>query len=46
MINPVGEQIKWHHIETLQNIQETKGLHVANKLKRSHIYYFENKISY
>lgn len=45
IINPVGEQIKWHHIETLQNIQETKGLHAANKLKRSHINYFENKMS-
>jgi len=45
IINPVGEQIKWHHIETLQNIQETKGLHAANKLKKNHINYFENKMS-
>lgn len=45
IINPVGEQIKWHHIEMLQSIQETKGLHAANKLKKNHINYFENKMS-
>jgi len=26
--------IQWNHLVCMQNIQESKGLHVANKLKK------------
>lgn len=35
--NGKGEIIKWNHIVKLQELQESKGLHAANKLKK-HIY--------
>jgi len=35
LLNKNGETIKWDHLKSLQNIQETKGLHAANKLKKN-----------
>lgn len=43
--NGKGEIIKWNYIVKLQELQESKGLHPANKLKKTHIRYFENKMN-
>lgn len=32
-----GNTILWHYIEMLHNMQEKKGLHLANKLRAAHI---------
>jgi len=45
LINNEGSAIKWDYIKELQNIQESKGLHAANKLKKTHISYYENKMN-
>lgn len=45
LINNNGKQIKWNDIQTLQEIQESKGLHAANKLKQKHIRFYENKMN-
>jgi len=45
IINSEGSTIKWNYINELQNIQESKGLHAANKLKKTHIHYYENKMN-
>jgi len=40
-----GDVIEWNHLVCMQNIQESRGLHAANKLKKSHINYYENKMN-
>ena len=45
LINSNGKQIKWNDIQTLQEIQESKGLHAANKLKQKYIRFYENKMN-
>jgi len=45
LINDEGNTIKWDYIKELQNIQESKGLHAENKLKKTNINYYENKMN-
>lgn len=45
LLNSQNKEIKWNDIVTLQEIQESRGLHAANKLKKCHIRYFENKMN-
>jgi len=45
LINKYNEPIKWSCIADLHRIQESKGLHAANKLKKPHIQYYENKMN-
>lgn len=36
-IDQNGKAVCWEHIEQLQSVQQTEGLHLANKLRRAHI---------
>ena len=36
--------ISWNYIVELHKLQEEKGLHLGNKLTRSHVYYQDNKM--
>lgn len=37
--------VKWSHIQELHKLQETEGVHLANKLRRSHIEWQRQKTS-
>lgn len=45
LINCDGQYIKWDNIVQLHEIQESKGLHAANKLRKPHIKYYDNKMN-
>lgn len=45
LIDSNGQKIKWYDVQMLQTIQETIGLHAANKLRQKHIRFFENKMN-
>jgi len=45
LINNEGSTIKWNYIKELQNIQESKDMHAANKSKKTPINYYENKMN-
>lgn len=45
LINDKNEEVQWSHIVQLLEVQESKGLHAANKLKKNHIRYYENKMN-
>jgi hypothetical protein len=39
-----GKQIRWQHIVDLQNLQDAEGLKAANRLKRSHVEWYTQKM--
>ena len=39
-----GETISWNYVVELYKLQEERGLHLGNKLTRSHVYYKDNKM--
>jgi hypothetical protein len=39
-----GKQIRWKHIVDLHELQDAEGLKAANKLKRSHIEWYQQKM--
>uniref|UniRef100_A0A2S2P4E2 THAP domain-containing protein 9 n=1 Tax=Schizaphis graminum TaxID=13262 RepID=A0A2S2P4E2_SCHGA len=45
IVDQENKKIKWSHIVDLLEIQNSKGLHSANKLKKTHVRYYENKMN-
>lgn len=39
-----SEYIRWEYIESLNNLQEWEGLHLANKLRKAHLEYYKQKM--
>ncbi|CAK1590177.1 unnamed protein product [Parnassius mnemosyne] len=39
-----GNQVKWSHLVKLNNLQEKEHLHLANKLKRGHLFFKNQKM--
>jgi len=39
-----GKQIRWQHIQDLYELQDKEGLKAANKLKRGHIEWYQQKM--
>ncbi len=44
LANRNGKQIRWQHIVDLHELQDKEGLRAANKLKRGHIEWFQQKM--
>jgi len=45
IVDQENKKIKWSHIVDLLEIQNSKGLHSANKFKKTHVRYHENKMN-
>lgn len=37
LVDPDGQEIRWSYLEELHRLQQREGLHIANKLRESHI---------
>lgn len=37
--------VKWEYLEELHKLQESEGLHLANKLRSAHILWFKKKMN-
>ena len=44
LLDEKGDKIEWRYIKELQKIQEREGVHLANKLRASHIRYESQKM--
>lgn len=44
LIDMNGNEINWRYIEQLNDIQESEGLHLGNKLRSSHVNFFKQKM--
>lgn len=44
LLDPDGNEISWHYIKLLQNIQQEEGLKLANKLSVRHIEFHNQKM--
>ncbi|XP_072401245.1 DNA transposase THAP9 [Diabrotica undecimpunctata] len=44
IIDEDGNSINWNYIEYLQELQEQEGLHLANKLRKNHVNFFNQKM--
>jgi hypothetical protein len=40
-----GNEIKWHYIKELQQLQQQEGLNLANKLSMNHFKYDKHKMN-
>lgn len=43
MIDGEGNKIKWEYIEKLEQLQNSEGLHLGNKQRKAHIFFFSRK---
>lgn len=43
-IDDKGELIKWDFIKKLENLQNSEGLHLGNKIRKAHIHFFKQKM--
>lgn len=44
LIDCKGGFIKWCFVEKLEKLQDSEGLHLANKLRKAHIHFFKQKM--
>lgn len=44
LANKDGKQIRWQHVVDLHELRYKEGLRAANKLKRGHIEWFQQKM--
>lgn len=44
LIDGDGRYIKWEYIQKLNELQESEGLHLGNKLRRAHLNFFKQKM--
>ena len=44
LYDPDGNIVKWQYLEELHNLQDTEGLHLANKLRSAHINWHQQKM--
>ena len=44
LISPDGQVVSWKYVKELNNLQSTEGLHMANKLRKSHVEYTKHKM--
>lgn len=44
LIDAEGNKINWSFIEELNKLQESEGLHLGNKLRKAHLFFFKQKM--